>query len=220
MNVANDSQDCGVPIILVVEDSVRFFSSFLPTIYLEVFRHTQSLLSAELNPSQRMMRMRARPKVLLCETFEQAWSCFERYREQVLGIISDIEFPRGGERSPSIIGTDLTIIGNLVSKGEVQIEGEVQGDLHGTQIVVGERAKITGGIVAEEVVVRGHVRGSIRVRRVMLQASSHVEGDVHHTTLAIEQGAFFEGKSRRSDDPIAGVTLPGGADGLPVPRVG
>ena len=123
---------------------------------------------------------------------------------------------RGGERSPSIIGTDLTIIGNLVSKGEVQIEG----DLHGTQIVVGERAKITGGIVAEEVVVRGHVMGSIRGRRVMLQASSHVEGDVHHTTLAIEQGAFFEGKSRRSDDPIAGVTLPGGADGLPVPRVG
>jgi cytoskeletal protein CcmA (bactofilin family) len=127
---------------------------------------------------------------------------------------------RSGDRTPSFIGPDLTIVGNLVSKGEMQVEGEVQGDLHGTQVVVGERAKITGGIIAEEVVVRGHVLGSIRGRRVMLQASSHVEGDVHHTTLAIEQGAFFEGKSRRSDDPIAGVPAPNGADGLPVPRLG
>lgn len=126
---------------------------------------------------------------------------------------------RAGDRSPSVIGTDLVIVGNLVSKGEVQIEGEVQGDLHASQIVVGEKAKITGGIIAEEVVVRGHVMGSIRGRRVMLQASSHVEGDVHHTTLAIEQGAFFEGKSRRSDDPIAGVPTPNGSDGMPVPKM-
>lgn len=113
---------------------------------------------------------------------------------------------RAGERSaPSEIGPDLIITGNLVSKGEVQIDGEVQGDIHGTYIVVGERARITGGIVAEEVVVRGHVMGSVRGKRVMLQSSSHVEGDVYHQSLAIEQGAFFEGKSRRSDDPTAGA---------------
>lgn len=117
--------------------------------------------------------------------------------------------PRPGERNaPSVIGPDLSITGNLVSKGEVQIDGEVQGDIHGTYIVVGERARITGGIVAEEIVVRGHVMGSIRGRRVMLQSSSHVEGDVYHQSLAIEQGAFFEGKSRRSDDPTANVTRP------------
>ena len=116
---------------------------------------------------------------------------------------------RAGERSaPSVIGPDLTITGNLVSKGEVQIDGEVQGDIHGTYIVVGERARITGGIVAEEVVVRGHVLGSVRGKRVMLQSSSHVEGDVYHQSLAIEQGAFFEGKSRRSEDPTAAAARP------------
>ncbi len=108
--------------------------------------------------------------------------------------------------APSVIGPDLTIMGNLSSKGQVQIDGEVQGDINGTHIIVGERANITGGIAAEEVVVRGHVMGSIRGKRVMLQSQSHVEGDIYHQALAIEQGAYFEGKSRRSDDPLSGVT--------------
>ena len=109
---------------------------------------------------------------------------------------------------PSMIGADVTILGNLVSSGELQIDGEVQGDLHGSHIVVGEKARIDGGVVGEEVVIRGQVNGSVRGRKVMLQASSHVEGDVHHQTFAIEQGAFFEGKSRRSEDPLAGITTP------------
>ena len=94
------------------------------------------------------------------------------------------------------------ILGNLISKGEVLVEGEVQGDLNGSQIIIGEKAKVTGSIIADEVVVRGHVMGSIRGRKVVLQASSHVDGDIHHKTLSIEQGAFFEGKSRRAEDPI------------------
>jgi len=110
--------------------------------------------------------------------------------------------------TPSIIGPDLTIMGNLVSAGEVQVDGEVQGDLHGTHVVVGEGARITGGIMAEEIVVRGHVMGSIRGNTVMLQASSHVEGDVYHQSLAIEQGAYFEGKSRRDANPLADIVRP------------
>ncbi len=114
---------------------------------------------------------------------------------------------RSGEKlSPSIIGADLIITGNLQSKGEVQIDGTIQGDLHGTHVVVGERAKITGGIVADDVIVRGHVEGSIRGLRVTLQSSSRVEGDIYHQSLAIEQGAYFEGKSRRTEDPIAELT--------------
>lgn len=104
---------------------------------------------------------------------------------------------------PSVIGPDLTIQGNLSSKGQIQIDGHVQGDIHGTHVIVGERARITGDIVADEIVVRGQVMGSIRGRRVMLQTQSHVEGDIYHQSLAIEQGAFFEGKSRRSDNPLA-----------------
>jgi cytoskeletal protein CcmA (bactofilin family) len=89
------------------------------------------------------------------------------------------------------------IQGNLTSKGEVQIEGEVQGDIYGTHIVIGE-----------ECVIRGHLLGTVRGRRVLLQSSSHVEGDIYHQTMAIEQGAFFEGKSRRTDDPLAGLVRP------------
>lgn len=118
----------------------------------------------------------------------------------------------GGDRSaPSVIGPDLIITGNLTSKGEMQIDGEVQGDIRATNLIVGERARITGTIVSDEAIIRGQVMGSIRSRRVMMQASSHVEGDVYHTTLAIEQGAYFEGKSRRTEDPLAGFAAPGSA---------
>jgi cytoskeletal protein CcmA (bactofilin family) len=111
---------------------------------------------------------------------------------------------RGPDRmAPSIIGEDLTVTGNVLSRGEVQVDGEIKGDVHCSSLIVGEKAQITGGIVAEDVVVRGRVMGSVRGNRVTLQASSHVEGDVFHKSLAIEQGAFFEGKSRRSEDPIA-----------------
>ncbi|MGE3710891.1 MAG: polymer-forming cytoskeletal protein [Hyphomicrobiaceae bacterium] len=116
---------------------------------------------------------------------------------------------RPGERvAPSVFGADLTIVGNMISHGVVQVDGEIQGDIHGTNIVVGEKARITGSIIAEEIVVRGHVMGSIRGKRVMLQSTSHVEGDVFHQALSIEQGAYFEGKSRRSDDPMAGAERP------------
>jgi cytoskeletal protein CcmA (bactofilin family) len=117
--------------------------------------------------------------------------------------------------SASHIGADLTVIGNLVSKGEVHIDGQLQGDLHAVQITVGESARITGGVVADEVIVRGAISGSIRGRRVVLQSSSRVEGDVFHHQLGIEQGAYFEGKSRRVDDPLAGASMAsdGGAAG-------
>ncbi|MBX9862096.1 MAG: polymer-forming cytoskeletal protein [Hyphomicrobium sp.] len=122
-------------------------------------------------------------------------------------------FRPGGPSGASVIGVDLVIHGNLTSKGEVQIEGEVQGDIHGTHVVIGERARVTGGVIAEECVIRGHLLGTVRGRRVLLQSSSHVEGDIYHQTMAIEQGAFFEGKSRRTDDPLAGVSRPERAQG-------
>ena len=108
-----------------------------------------------------------------------------------------------GSDATSVIGTDLTVLGNLQSKGEIQVEGVVQGDIQAARVIVGQAARITGGIVADDVVVQGTVMGSIRGNRVTLQSSSKVEGDVFHQSLAIEQGAFFEGKSRRSDDPTA-----------------
>jgi len=104
---------------------------------------------------------------------------------------------------PSVIGEDLTVEGNVISKGEVQLEGEIKGNCHCASLVIGDKALIEGGVVADDVIVRGRVVGSIRGHRVTLQSSSHVEGDINHQSLAIEQGAFFEGKSRRSDDPLS-----------------
>ncbi len=107
-----------------------------------------------------------------------------------------------GAKSVSIIGAGLTITGNLTCKGEVQVDGVVEGDIQGSNVVVGEGATVTGSIYGDEVIVRGHVVGSVRGRRVMLQTTSQVEGDIFHQSLSIEQGAMFEGKSRRTkEDP-------------------
>lgn len=120
---------------------------------------------------------------------------------------------RPSSGTPSVIGTDLSITGNLESKGEIQIEGEVQGDVHAGRIIVGDRARVTGSLLADDIVIRGNVGGSIRGNNVTLQSNSRVEGDLFHKSLSIEQGAFFEGKSRRSEDPTNIARL----NGLPPP---
>jgi len=100
-NVEDDSALIGVQVILLVEDSVRQYSSFLPKMYTELFRHSERVLSEGLNLSQKLLRLRARPKILLCSTWEEASSVFERYGAEVLGVVSDVEFPRGGVKSPT-----------------------------------------------------------------------------------------------------------------------
>jgi cytoskeletal protein CcmA (bactofilin family) len=111
--------------------------------------------------------------------------------------------PRAASGTPSVIGSDLFIVGNLESSGEVQIEGEIHGDVHAGRIVIRGQANVTGELVANEVVIGGNVSGSIRGNSVTFQSAAHIEGDVFHKTLAVEQGAYFEGKSRRSDNPMA-----------------
>ena len=106
--------------------------------------------------------------------------------------------------SPSVstIGEDLTITGNVTSKGELHLDGQVQGDVHCVALVLGENAQLEGSVVAEDVMVRGRLIGSVRALRVTLEASSHVQGDLFHKSLSIEQGTHFEGESRPSDDPL------------------
>ncbi len=110
--------------------------------------------------------------------------------------------PSATKMVTSIIGEDLKIVGNMSSKGDVQVDGEIEGDIHCASLLLGDKSKVQGSVVAEDVVLRGKVLGSVRSLRVTLQAQSHVEGDIFHQSLAIEQGAYFEGKSRRSDDPL------------------
>jgi CheY-like chemotaxis protein len=99
MNVAVDTGEMGVQAIILIEDSVRFYSSFLPVIYAELMRHSQSLVPEGLNLSHKLMRLQARPKILLCSTFEEAWRYFEMYESSILGVIADIEFPKDGQLS-------------------------------------------------------------------------------------------------------------------------
>jgi CheY-like chemotaxis protein len=99
-NVEHDSRAVGVQVILLIEDNVRYYSSFLPVIYTELLHHSRRVVKEGLNLSQQIMRMRARPKILLCTTWEEAETLFERYADEVLGIISDVQFPRDGEKAP------------------------------------------------------------------------------------------------------------------------
>lgn len=101
MNVDHDTRMVGVQDIIVIEDSVRYYSSFLPIIYTEILKQSQRLISEGINLSHKYLRMRARPKILLCSTYEEAWNYYEVYKEFVLGIISDIDFPRDGKQDPN-----------------------------------------------------------------------------------------------------------------------
>ena len=100
LNVAYDTGVAGVQVILLIEDNIRYYSSFLPMIYSEVINHSQSLIAEGVNVAHKILRMRARPKILLCGNFEEAWDYFSAFQEDVLGVISDIEFPRGGKLDP------------------------------------------------------------------------------------------------------------------------
>jgi cytoskeletal protein CcmA (bactofilin family) len=96
----------------------------------------------------------------------------------------------------STIGSELTITGNVTSKGEINLDGHVRGGIHGVTLVLGEDSSIEGNVEAEDVLVRGRLIGSVKALRVMLQSTAHVEADLtHHNGLVIEQGAFFDGKS-------------------------
>ena len=100
LNVEHDTKMVGVQTIIVIEDNVRYYSSFLPIIYTEMLKQSQRLISEGINLSHKFLRMRARPKILLCSNYEEAWNYYRLYKEFLLGIISDIDFPREGNPDP------------------------------------------------------------------------------------------------------------------------
>lgn len=111
--------------------------------------------------------------------------------------------------TPSLLSSDLTVVGNLRTTGDIQVEGTVQGDIRAHLLTVGETANIEGEIVADDVVVTGRVVGKVRGLKVRLTSTARVEGDIIHKTIAIESGAHFEGSVQRAEDPLAlGSTAP------------
>ncbi len=99
MNFEHDAE-VGVQAVLLVEDNIKFYSSYLPVIYAELMKQTQIVMAEELNPSKKMLRLRARPKILFCDNFDSAWRIFEKYKWNLLGVISDIEYPMAGRCEP------------------------------------------------------------------------------------------------------------------------
>jgi len=100
MNVADDVRRAGVQVILLVEDNIRFYSSFLPMLYTELLRQSQKLVPDGVNLYHKFLRMRARPKILLATDYEQACSIVDKYKANLLGVISDINYARNGRRDP------------------------------------------------------------------------------------------------------------------------
>jgi hypothetical protein len=99
-NAEHDVLDHDVRAVIVVEDDVRFYSYYLPHIYAEVTHQTSRLMAEGLNLTHRLLRLRARPKILLAQNFEQAWSLFEKFGHRLLGLISDVSYPRDGHMDP------------------------------------------------------------------------------------------------------------------------
>ncbi len=99
-NLEHDTKLVGVQSIILIEDSVKFYSSYLPIIYTELMKHSHRVIEEGVNLTHKMLRMRARPKILLCETYEEAWQYFQTYHETVLGVISDVQFPHLGVADP------------------------------------------------------------------------------------------------------------------------
>ena len=101
----------------------------------------------------------------------------------------------------SNISNDLTIIGDVSSKGSVTLDGVIEGNIFCTSLIVTANGRVNGGIVAiQEVVVQGRVNGTIRGRRVMLQSSAKVEGDIFHQGIGIEMGTRYDGTLRWTED--------------------
>lgn len=127
-----------------------------------------------------------------------------------------------GKAAVSILSSDLTVVGNLRTTGDIQVEGTVEGDIRAHLLTVGESATIRGEIVADDIVVNGRVIGRVRGLKVRLTSTARVEGDIIHKTIAIESGAHFEGSVQRQEDPLAAgrpapISAPGAGMRLETP---
>jgi len=108
---------------------------------------------------------------------------------------------QAGVPTQSVIDSWLTITGNLESQGDIRIEGQISGDIRCANLVIGRDAMVSGDIVAEEAVVRGKVKGTIRAHRVILQETACVESAIYHKVLSVDEGASFNGQSCHRTQP-------------------
>ena len=98
---------------------------------------------------------------------------------------------------PSIISVDLKVHGNLSSNGEIQVDGNVEGDINCKALIVGTKGSVSGEVSAQTVRIHGAIKGQVKAKSVFLASTAHMSGDIEHESLAIEPGAFMEGLCKR-----------------------
>lgn len=140
LNADNDINEVGVQLILLVEDSIRFYSSVLPTLYKFLLRQSLIFSTEALNEHEKMMRLRGRPKVMLARNYEEAMAIYERFSKNILGVISDVSFMREGQKDPHAgirLAKELRsrdpYLPLIIESSEVENEKFVK-DFHGTFI--------------------------------------------------------------------------------------
>jgi cytoskeletal protein CcmA (bactofilin family) len=106
----------------------------------------------------------------------------------------------------SVLAQGLKLVGTITGDGLVEVRGEIEGELNCTSVVVGETAKVSGNITAQEVVVDGFVEGPILGGNVTLKSRAHLAGDIQYQSMTVEKGAFFEGRLTRGAS--APTTIP------------
>ena len=95
----------------------------------------------------------------------------------------------------TVIAKGLKIVGSVTAEGLVEVNGQIDGELHCTSLIIAPGAQVSGTVAAERVVVDGNVEGPIQGGQVYLKSQAHVVGDIHHQSLAMERGAYFDGRS-------------------------
>jgi hypothetical protein len=121
-NVQHDTGAIGVPVLLVVEDNIRYYSSFLPVMYTELIKQSKRVIQEGINVAHKLVRMQARPRILLSSNFEDAASLVEEYRDYLFGLVSDVEFPMEGKLSPEA-GFELArLVKSLVPDAPVVLQ--------------------------------------------------------------------------------------------------
>lgn len=111
---------------------------------------------------------------------------------------------QGRSGMASIIANGVKVVGTIEADGaELQVDGEIEGNVRGGSVTVGDTGMVKGDMVSESVTVHGRVEGSVRARKVQLARNAHVLGDIVHQSLSVEMGAVFEGQCRYLQDPLS-----------------
>ena len=101
------------------------------------------------------------------------------------------------DTSPSLLGKEIKIVGKISSKGALQLDGILEGEITASKLVIEKSAKVIGSVTSEDLVIKGRIIGPVFGKKVRFGSSARVEGDTFHDTIAIEDGAYYEGSIRR-----------------------